>query len=233
MSDPIPCQKDPNLTEKIEQFSEILKTQAHQLDPFGMTEKDFYDSGIFEGSIQRVRGQISAAMGEKKTFVKHVLNYMQDGGYIQDWIEAGDRTATTTPSPSTTATSPPSNSRAASTGTTLTFHPALPTPMSSLCGVSVRTKVLIPDTTSGQGFILVFQQTSSQKKRRSMAWSCGIGYVERQHEPAPKLPMLRTELQRLARSGCRLPVSICSPAPSPALGTIQNLPFKSSRMSAS
>ncbi|MFV1543636.1 hypothetical protein VW041_01515 [Phaeobacter sp. JH204A] len=89
MSDVIPCKKDPQLTQRIEEFSEILKTQSHQLDPFGLSEQDFYDSGIFEGSIQRVRGQISAAMGEKKTFVKHVLNHMQDGGFIQDWIEAG------------------------------------------------------------------------------------------------------------------------------------------------
>ena len=78
MNDEIPCEKDPALTQKIEEFSEILKSQAHKLDPFGMSEKDFYDSGIFEGSVQRVRGQISAAMGEKKTFVKHVLNHMQD-----------------------------------------------------------------------------------------------------------------------------------------------------------
>ena len=89
MNDEIPCEKDPALTQKIEEFSEILKSQAHKLDPFGMSEKDFYDSGIFEGSVQRVRGQISAAMGEKKTFVKHVLNHMQDQGFIQDWIEAG------------------------------------------------------------------------------------------------------------------------------------------------
>ena len=89
MSDEIPCQKDPKLTEQIEQFSEVLKTQAHRLDPLGRTEQDFYDSGIFEGSIQRVRGQISASMGEKKTFVKHILNHMQDGGFIQEWIEAG------------------------------------------------------------------------------------------------------------------------------------------------
>jgi len=89
MSDEIPCQKDPKLTERIEEFSEILKTQAHRLDPFGLSEKSFYDSGIFEGSIQRVRGQISASMGEKKTFVKNVLNHMQDGGYIHEWIEAG------------------------------------------------------------------------------------------------------------------------------------------------
>ena len=62
MNDEIPCEKDPALTQKIEEFSEILKSQAHKLDPFGMSEKDFYDSGIFEGSVQRVRGQISAAM---------------------------------------------------------------------------------------------------------------------------------------------------------------------------
>jgi len=89
MTDEIPCKKDPQLTERIEQFSEVLKTQSHRLDPFGMTEQDFYDSGIFEGSIQRIRGQIIASMGPKKTFVKHVLNYMQDGGFIQEWIEAG------------------------------------------------------------------------------------------------------------------------------------------------
>jgi len=89
MSEEIPCKKDPKLTKRIEEFSEVLKTQSHNLNPFGLNEKDFYDSGIFEGSIQRVRGQISAAMAEKKNFVKHVLNYMQDRGYIQEWIEAG------------------------------------------------------------------------------------------------------------------------------------------------
>ncbi|KAA8420757.1 hypothetical protein FKW50_14835 [Acetobacter pomorum] len=85
----IPCQRDPQLGSKIDEFAEILKTQSHKLNPFGLSETEFYDSGIFEGSIQRVRGQISASMGEKKIFVKHVLNYMQDNKYIQDWIEAG------------------------------------------------------------------------------------------------------------------------------------------------
>jgi hypothetical protein len=90
MNDEIPCQKDPELTKKIEAFSETLKTRAHELDSFGLSEADFYDSGIFEGSIQRVRGQISASMGEKKQFVSHILNHMQDKGFIKDWIEAGN-----------------------------------------------------------------------------------------------------------------------------------------------
>ena len=66
MNDEIPCQKDPQCTEQIKKFAEVLKTHAHRLDPFGMTKQDFYDSGIFEDAIQRVRGQISASMGEKR-----------------------------------------------------------------------------------------------------------------------------------------------------------------------
>ncbi|MFT5060272.1 MAG: hypothetical protein ACI9AQ_000618 [Dinoroseobacter sp.] len=49
MNDVIPCKKDPQLTKRIEEFSEILKTQSHQLDPFGLSEEDFYDSGILRG----------------------------------------------------------------------------------------------------------------------------------------------------------------------------------------
>lgn len=86
----IPCKKDPQLTQRIEEFSEVLRTRAHELNGFGLSEEDFYDSGVFEGSIQRIRGQISASMGEKKTFVKHILNHMQDKGFIKEWIEAGN-----------------------------------------------------------------------------------------------------------------------------------------------
>ena len=89
-TDEIPCQKDPELTRKIREFSETLKVRAHELDSFGLTEEEFYQSGIFEGSIQRVRGQISASMAEKKSFVAHVLNHMEDKGFIKNWIEAGN-----------------------------------------------------------------------------------------------------------------------------------------------
>jgi hypothetical protein len=90
MTDEIPCQKSPQLTQNIAEFSEILRTRSHELNPFGLSEQDFYDSGIFEGAVQRIRGQISASMGEKKTFVKHILNHMEDKGFIKNWIEAGN-----------------------------------------------------------------------------------------------------------------------------------------------
>ncbi|MGJ0535179.1 hypothetical protein [Methylocystis sp.] len=81
----IPCEQDPDLRRQIEQFAEMLKTQAHKLGDHGLSEKDFYASPIFRGAIQQVRGEISATMREKREFVQHVLNHMEDRGFIASW----------------------------------------------------------------------------------------------------------------------------------------------------
>lgn len=86
----IPCEQNRDLRRKIEEFAETLKTEAHKIGAHGLDEQDFYNSGLFRGAIERVRGQFSATMREKREFVQHVLNYMQDGGYIRDWESAGE-----------------------------------------------------------------------------------------------------------------------------------------------
>jgi hypothetical protein len=43
---------------------------------------DFYQGGLFRGAIE--------TMGEKREFVRHVLDYMQDHGFIREWILAGE-----------------------------------------------------------------------------------------------------------------------------------------------
>lgn len=86
----IPCEQNRELRKKIEEFSETLKTEAHKLGEHGLSEREFYDSGVFRGAIERVRGQFSATMRDKREFVQHVLNHMQDGGYISDWDSAGE-----------------------------------------------------------------------------------------------------------------------------------------------
>ena len=86
----IPCQQNAALRLQIEEFSEVLKTQAHTLGNHGLSENEFYNSGLFRGAIERIRGQFSATMREKRDFVRHILNYMQDNGFIQDWNSAGD-----------------------------------------------------------------------------------------------------------------------------------------------
>ncbi len=86
----IPCEKNAELRKRIEEFAETLKTEAHKLGTHGLNENEFYNSGLFRGAIERIRGQFSATMREKWGFVAHVLNHMQDQGYIQDWESAGE-----------------------------------------------------------------------------------------------------------------------------------------------
>lgn len=87
----IPCRKNPELRRKIEEFAETLMREAHLLGDHGLPEDEFYASGVFRGAVERVRGQYSATMREKREFVRHVLNYMQDRGFVADWRSAGEK----------------------------------------------------------------------------------------------------------------------------------------------
>ena len=86
----IPCKQNSNLRNLIESYSEQLKTEAHKIGDHGLSEKEFYSSGLFRGAIERIRGQFSATMREKRDFVKRVLNHMQDRSYICEWESAGE-----------------------------------------------------------------------------------------------------------------------------------------------
>lgn len=86
----VPCKLDEILRGRIQRLADTLKTEAHTLGSHGLTEREFYDTGLFRGAIEQLRGEFSASMGEKRTFVKHVLNYMQDNGAIENWESAGE-----------------------------------------------------------------------------------------------------------------------------------------------
>ncbi|MFT4508968.1 hypothetical protein [Caballeronia sp. 15711] len=86
----IPCDQNKVLTAQIEAFAEVLKTEAHTLGKHGLDEKDFYNSGLFRGAVERVRGQFSATMRSKREFVQHVLNHMEDGEFIAGWEKTDD-----------------------------------------------------------------------------------------------------------------------------------------------
>lgn len=85
----IPCCANPELTQQIEEFAETLKTEAYRLGDHGLSEEEFYEGGLFRGAIERVRGQFAATMSQKREFMRHVLNYMQDHKFIDDWEPAG------------------------------------------------------------------------------------------------------------------------------------------------
>ncbi len=85
----IPCEQNLALRDKIEEYSEVLKVEAHRLGNHGLSEDEFYNSGLFRGAIERIRGQFSATMRDKRDFMSRVLNRMQDDGFITEWISAG------------------------------------------------------------------------------------------------------------------------------------------------
>ena len=58
----IPCEQNLALRDKIEKYSEVLKVEAHRLGNHGLSEDEFYNSGLFRGAIERIRGQFSATM---------------------------------------------------------------------------------------------------------------------------------------------------------------------------
>ena len=86
----IPCRKNQELRRLIERYAETLKVEAHKLGGHGLSEEEFYDSGLFRGAVERLRGQFSATMRQKREFVLHVLNYMQDRDFIKNWESAGE-----------------------------------------------------------------------------------------------------------------------------------------------
>ncbi len=86
----IPCQRNDRLRQQIKAFADTLKTEAHTLGDHGLSESEFYGSGVFRGAIERVRGQFSATMRDKREFVQHVLDHMQDAGFINEWNATGE-----------------------------------------------------------------------------------------------------------------------------------------------
>ena len=86
----IPCERNDDLRRLILEYSEVLKTEAHKLGTHGLSEKEFYNSGLFRGAVERIRGQFSATMSEKREFVRAVLNFMEDQGFIDGGESAGE-----------------------------------------------------------------------------------------------------------------------------------------------
>lgn len=90
MSEIIPCSQNPELRKKILDFAETLKSEAHKLGAHGLSETDFYQGGVFRGAVERLRGQFSAAMGEKRAFVAAILDHMVQTGHLSEWNSAGE-----------------------------------------------------------------------------------------------------------------------------------------------
>lgn len=86
----IPCSLNPELKKRIQEYAEKLKTEAHTIGGHGLTKDEFYNSGVFRGAIERVRGQFAATMVDKREFAACILDDLLKRDFIQSWESAGE-----------------------------------------------------------------------------------------------------------------------------------------------
>lgn len=85
----IPCTQDAATRARIDELAELIKTKAHLIPDLGWSESELYETGLFRGAVERIRGQFAASMAEKRGFAKLVLNFLEDQRAITSWQAAG------------------------------------------------------------------------------------------------------------------------------------------------
>ena len=85
----IPCTQNQELRKLIRDYAETLKVDAYKLGTHGLGPDEFYNSGVFRGAIERVRGQFAASMREKREFGRCVLEHLREKGFVREWESSG------------------------------------------------------------------------------------------------------------------------------------------------
>ncbi len=83
------CRREKETGEAITRFSKELRDAAAGIGSHGLPEDEFWDSGLFHGAIEKLRGQQAASMADKRKFMSDILNWLQDRGGISAWKPAG------------------------------------------------------------------------------------------------------------------------------------------------
>lgn len=77
----------------IENYADALRSSAPQIGKniHNMSEQQFWESGLFESAIERLRGQMAASMQKKRSFIESILEYMKQKGFINAFTYNGAR----------------------------------------------------------------------------------------------------------------------------------------------
>ncbi len=85
-----PCQLRPESRDAIVAYAEALRAAAPTIGNHGLSAQEFWDSGLFQGAIERIRGQQSASMMVKREFMRSILDFLQAGGHVASWAGSGN-----------------------------------------------------------------------------------------------------------------------------------------------
>src|SRR6266436_9739870 len=81
----IPCSKNPEFGEALEQYISDLRREAHRIGSHGLSPEESQQSGLFEAAVESIRGTQSATMEEKRAFINAALRYLCNRRLITDW----------------------------------------------------------------------------------------------------------------------------------------------------
>jgi len=85
----IPCELLQEIGDRISAYAEALKTAGPEIGTHGITAQEFWESGIFHGAIEKLRGQQAAYTSVKRCFMADILSHLQDTGEIANWEFVG------------------------------------------------------------------------------------------------------------------------------------------------
>ena len=83
------CELRDETKQKIDSYVEALRQSAPRIGDHGLTDAEFWDSGLFRSAIEKIRGTQAATMEEKRGFVEAILDHLQSQSKIQGWTSTG------------------------------------------------------------------------------------------------------------------------------------------------
>lgn len=89
----IPCSLSEDARNRIEIYAAELRAHAPSVGTHGLGETEFWESGLFQSAVERLRGTGAATTTDKQTFLRAILTELQNDGRIAafDFTGAGER----------------------------------------------------------------------------------------------------------------------------------------------
>jgi len=83
------CELLDEVKEEINSYVDELRKKAPEIGKHGLSENEFWDSGIFHSAIEKLRGIQAATTDKKRCFISGILSYMQSQNAISSWEFSG------------------------------------------------------------------------------------------------------------------------------------------------
>jgi hypothetical protein len=83
------CELSKETESLINDYVDALKNQAPQIGNHGMNTHEFWQPGLFQAAIERLRGTQAATTSEKRKFIEKVLKFLKEKRKITDWKFSG------------------------------------------------------------------------------------------------------------------------------------------------